>query len=86
MAAKGEKLTDLTRLYAGENYIATGDCYLITEDNSLSDVIRWLLAHSDYDEIMDLLKDEHIYNLKEELENLEIKTGLIKARLKEVTF
>ncbi len=52
---------DLIKLREGGTYIAGSDDYLITEDMSLNDVIRWMVAQSDIVEIkclIDMFEDK----------------------------
>jgi len=81
MSASGEKCSDLLTLHSGDNYYANDECYVITEDHSISDVVRWLISQCDAEEVKMLVDCESKSNLEKELKETEKKRDEIIEQL-----
>ena len=52
----GEIKKKLIKLKEGDNYKATGEDYVITEDHTINDILRYLIYCDDKTGIMDSLE------------------------------
>ena len=46
--------TDLIKLEEGQAYVAKVDDYVITDEHTLADIIRFMIAQADIDEVITL--------------------------------
>ena len=55
----GEVKTDLIKLVDGQSYLSEdGNSYVISDDHTLSDIVRWLLTQASKSEIISLIEEE----------------------------
>jgi DNA-directed RNA polymerase subunit L len=53
-----ETKTPLIKISENQKYKAEGETYIITEDHSLADVVRWCIEQSDKEEVKYLVEKE----------------------------
>ena len=74
--------TPLKKLNTDEEHISEGDEWVITEDNSLSDVVHWLIENAhDIDEVRDLVDDAEKHSLHKELRELDKRRAEILTQI-----